>query len=628
MRSIIVTVIVAMLGILPMAGCGSSSGGYTGDPLAKNPGNGSSTPAPSTASYTVTVTPAKLAALTNEEQIITATVKDSSGKPVANSDVYFTIAAGPASVITSRMATDSNGVALAFIRTGTTSATTNVIIEAATKLGAGNVTGYGNFQVSPGDANQIGTKLSLAVTSFAVKPNEQVVVTTTAKDASGNALTNQQVNLRIAAGPATMLTATATTDSNGSAVALVQAGNPATLSNVIVEARTTVNNNEVTAVIPFQVVPQGKTTQSYTMTMTASKSPVDNNEEFYVTAMLQDSGGNPVITQPVTFNIATGPATVNTPKVGTDSTGKSIATIRAGNPAFTSAVIIEASAVVNGTLVTALAPVQIMTKIFSESVLIMDLVSDKPTTGINSDVLLKATITDMQSQPKPVQNQPVKFSVVAGPATITDATMDTDARGTAVSRLRIGTVNSSSNVVVKASAKVNDVEVSAYTTIQIVRQNSYIINFLTSKAPDDPDGNLNTLKYEIKEPSYQGYVEFKQLVPFQVLDNNGIPKPNLDVTIEVYNYGRNPDTVVMLIPPYPGAPVTFPPDRTKVTVRTDDHGMGLFACNIGMKAPGPGLSNTESIIYSAAATISPENISLLSYGGFLAVVTQVPAPKQ
>ncbi|RPH74110.1 hypothetical protein EHM76_04125 [bacterium] len=181
-----------------------------------------------------------------------------------------------------------------------------------------------------------------------------------------------------------------------------------------------------------------------------------------------------------------------------------------------------------------------------------------------------------------------------------------------------------------ASATINGATVNAYSTLRVVRQNSYLINFLTSAGTSDPSGNLVTLTYTITPPvggpAFDGYVTFKQLVPFQVLDNNGVPKPNVDVSIEVFNYGRDPDTIIELVPPYPGSPVLFPPDRTVVTIRTDDHGMGIFTCNVSLLAPAPGLANTESIIYKATAGIASENISLQSYGGFIATVTQLPIP--
>lgn len=608
--------------MLSLTGCGSSSNGSTADPLSSGVTlDGTPDSTGGVISYNLTLLPSKTAALTNEELIVTATLKDSANNPIANQTVNFSISAGPATAVTTAMKTDSNGIALAFIKTGSTNVTTNVIVQGVATVNNTNVTGYGNFQVSPGDANLISTRLSLSVSSFSVSPNQELLVTANAKDGSGNPLANQTVTFTITAGPASMVINSSSTDSNGVATAIVKAGNSAVIANVIIQAATTVNTNQVTAVIPFQIVPTTLSTINYTMTMTPSKQVVDNSEEFFVTALLKDSGGNPVINQPVTFSVASGEASVITDTTSTDSTGKAIARVRALNPASTSAVILQASTTVNGTLVTALAPVQITTKPNSESILRMILTSDKTTVGINSDVLLTASVTDLQIPPKPVQNQPVSFSIVAGPATIIDPSVTTDSIGNAICRLNSGTVNSSSSVIVQASTTVNGVTVNAYTTIQIVRQNSYVINFITSKSTTDPDGNLNSLVGTVAA-EFVGNVTFKQLVPFQVLDNNGIPMPNVDVSIQVFNYGRNPDTIIELAPPWPGTPVVFPPDITKVTIRTDDHGMGIFTCNVTLRAPGPGLTNTESIIYNATATILPDNVNLLSYGGFIVTVEQ------
>lgn len=511
--------------ILSLTGCGSSSNGSTADPFSSGGTQGGTTNNNgSELSYNLTLLPSKTAALTNEELIVTAVLKDSDNTPIANQTVNFSISAGPATAVTTAMKTDSNGIALAFIKTGSTTVTTNVIVQGAATVNNSNITGYGNFQVSPGDANLISTRLSLSVSSFTVSPNQELLATATAKDGSGNPLANQTVTFSISAGPASMVINSSTTDSNGVATAIVKAGNPAVIANVIIQAATTVNANQVTAVIPFQIVPTTLSTVNYTMVMTPSKQIVDNTEEFYVTALLKDSGGNPVINQSVSFTVATGPATVNTASVNTDSTGKAIATVRAGNPASTSSIILQASTTVNGTLVTALAPVQIITNPASPSLIKMTLSSDKTIAGINSDVLLSASVTDLQAPPKPVQNQPVSFSIVAGPATIIDPSVTTDSIGNAVCRLKTGTVNSSSSIIVQASTTVNGATVNAYTTIQIVRQSSMIINFITSKSPTDPDGTLNSLiAPPVPWDSTLTQYGLVQLVPFQVLDENGIP---------------------------------------------------------------------------------------------------------
>jgi hypothetical protein len=613
-----------------LAGCSSTSNGNSpGDPFAigdaGNPPPGSG----SAAGYSLALSPSKTSTLTNEESIVTATLKDSSDRPVANQLVHFSISAGPAVAVTSSVRTDSNGVALAFVKTGATDVTTNVIVQGSATVQEASVVGYGSFQVSPGNADLISTKLSLSVPSFTVPPNEELVVTATAKDSLGNPLANQAVRFSVTALPAVMLTDRATTDSHGVATAIVRAGNPAGVANVIVQAETTVNSNQVTAVIPFQIVPAaGSSSNAYQMTLTPGKQTVASNEEFAVTARLRDAAGNPVANQALNFAVAAGDAVVLNASASTDSTGTAITRFQALPPAFNSTVILQVSGTVNGTLVTALGTVTVITQAYQASPRRLALESDKSSVGINSDVLLTATLTDEQAQPLPVQQQTVTFSVVAGPGTVIDATVPTDSGGKAVSRLRTGSVSSSSSIIVKASSTVYGVTVNAYSTINLVRQNSYVINFLTSKASTDPDGNLNVLSATISARA-SGPWTFKQLVPFQVLDNNGVPLPGVDVTIEVFNYGRDEDTVIELVPPWPLAPRVFPPDQTRVTMRTDDHGTGIFTVNVTLEAPGPGLSNAESITYGANATITPtaENhlpaeLNLLSYGGFLVQLKQ------
>ncbi|QWV95110.1 Ig-like domain-containing protein [Geomonas oryzisoli] len=615
--------------MLALAGCGSSSSGKT-DPF--NPGGTVGGTTSGTPPYSLTLTPAKSAAFANEQLIVTAVLKDASNTPIANQTVNFSITAGPATAVSTSARTDSNGVALAFVRTGATAVTTNVIVQGASTVNSKSVVGYGNFQVSPADANLNSTRLSLSMTSLAVSPNQEQVIIATAKDGSNNPLANLAVTFRVAAGPASMVITNSFTDANGQATTIVKAGNPAAVSNVIIEATATVGGNAVVANIPFQVVPTTISTVNYTMTMAASKLVVDNNEEFFVAVTLKDSGANPVVGQTVNFSIASGEAAVITPTAVTDSLGKGIARIRALNPASTSAVILQALATIDGTVVTALAPVQITTQPLSASIIKMTLASDKQTVGINSDVILTATVTDLQSPPKPVQDNPVTFSVVGGSANVLDPsgniqepfTVNTDSMGNAVCRLRSAATPTSSSIIVKSTTTVNDKEVTAYHTIDIVRQNSYVINFLTSGSASDPSGNLNRLSGTVAF-DFVGTVTFKQLVPFQVLDNNGIPLPNVAVALEISNTGRNLDTRIELVPPLPGVPVVYPfDDPLKITVRTDDHGMGIFTCNVSLAAPGAGMTNTESVIYQATATSG--GVSMLSYGGFIATVTQDKAP--
>ena len=624
-------IILILLSIL--AGCGSNTGaGSAFDPFnAGGKLTESTAEDGGTLAYKLMLFPAKDSAMANEEMIVAATLRKSDNTPIANQAVSFRITAGPATVVSDLTRTDSNGTALCFIRTGNTTSPTNVVVEGTALIEGSTVTGYGNIQVSPVDSSQTSTRVSLTVSSFSAAPNEEVVVTATLKDTAGIPVPGQNISFTVTAGPATLQSTAATTDSNGRGSVLVKAGNPPETANAIVEAVANVNGSQLKASIPFQIVPTVQSALRYGMTMSPSKDVVDNNEAFYVTAVLKDSSSIPVINHTVTFAVVDGPATLNTTSINTDSTGRAIVAVRAGNPGSTTAIILQASAMVNNVRVTALAPVQIITKPRSESVLRMVLTSDKCSVGINGDVIMTATVTDMQEPPKPVQNQPVNFSIVAGPATITDVQVNSDSAGKAVSRLKVtSSVNSSANIIVMANTVVSGMPVNAYATLAVVRQNSYVIKFLTSAVTSDPDGSLNTLTATVAADS-TGYFTFKQLVPFQVLDNNGVPEPNVDVSVDIHNYGdwegraggtisAAPSSIISLMPPYADAPVTFPYQNTKITVRTDDHGMGIFLCNVSLLAPGNGHTNAESVIFKATAAVG--TVNMVSYGGFVAEITQ------
>jgi hypothetical protein len=597
--------------VLALAGCSSgSSSNQAADPFTTSGSStGGATQNSGSANFSLTLLPGSATAHSNEDSIVTATLKDSSSNALANQTVHFSISAGPATAVTTAVQTDANGVALAFIRTGSTSVTTNVIVQGSASVNNTSVVGYGNIQVLPGNAGN-GASLALSVPSYSVRPNEELLVSATAKDSSGSPLPNQVVNFSVTALPAVMVTGSATTDSHGVATALVRAGNPTGVANIVVQAETTVNASQVTAVIPFQIIPATTAAQSFALTLTPSKSEVNNNEQFTVTALLKDAGGNPVVNQPVSFTVAAGEASVVTATVNTDSNGRAITGVQALNPAATSSVILQASSTIGGTQISALAAVQVNVLPNSQAPLRMTLTSDKASVGIDGEVLLTATLTDAQTPPVPVQNQPVTFSIVAGPATvIAPAVVNTDSFGKAVCRLKSGSVNSSSSIIAQASASVLGATANAYQTIQVVRQNSMIINFTTSKLPTDPNGTLNSLPVSVPWDATLLRYGAVQLVPFNVLDGNGVPMPNVDVDISVYS----------------SLGVASPSFTPQSPIRTDDHGLGIFNVAVAMDVPvDPGTSISDAIVYVATATVN--GVSLRSYGGFVISISREKKP--
>ncbi|MBT0653206.1 hypothetical protein [Geomobilimonas luticola] len=231
------------------------------------------------------------------------------------------------------------------------------------------------------------------------------------------------------------------------------------------------------------------------------------------------------------------------------------------------------------------------------------------TVGPNSTVIATANLID--SGGNPVANQPIKFEAVEGPVTINPIIVSTDSNGMAINFLRAGaTTTSAADVIIKASTSVNNQLVTAIGIFKIMRSESNIIKFMTTKGTTDPDGTLNTLKITLENvPLPSPPRTILQLVPFQVLDNNGIPRSRVPVTVSIYSEIGN-------------CPVFIDSPETAVrTVTTDDTGLGIFNAGVTVEVPEPGSENACSIIYKAESA-DPNNVTgtIYSYGGFIAAL--------
>lgn len=232
------------------------------------------------------------------------------------------------------------------------------------------------------------------------------------------------------------------------------------------------------------------------------------------------------------------------------------------------------------------------------------------TVGPNSTVIATATMTD--SSGNPVANQPIKFEAVEGPVTIDPAIVTTDSSGKAINFLKAGASTSSAvDVIIKASTSVNSQFVTAIGIFKIMRSESNIIKFMTTKSPTDPDGTLNTLTAAVtNRPTTDPPRTILQLTPFQVFDNNGVPRSRVPVKISIYSEIGN-------CPVFIDSP-EFPVEKT---VTTDDTGLGIFNAGVTINVPPVGSEDACSIIYKAE-TADPNNTTatIYSYGGFIAVL--------
>lgn len=248
---------------------------------------------------------------------------------------------------------------------------------------------------------------------------------------------------------------------------------------------------------------------------------------------------------------------------------------------------------------------------YTLSLSVTDVLGTSSAVGASADVLATARVFD--SAGNPVANQPVLYEKVDvnAPATITTPIVNTTSTGEAVNILKAGNPATTTDVIIKASTSVNGQYLSAIAIFRILKSQGNVINFLTTKGITDPDGSLNSLSYTIKniDPALTPAHGFVQLVPFEVLDLNGIPRSRAEVSLSIYSVlGSNCSAFI-----------DSPEPPTEKTVTTDDNGKGIFNAVVSIPTPSIGGVSTCSVIYKATTNdlISASNPKIYTYGGFI-----------
>jgi hypothetical protein len=251
--------------------------------------------------------------------------------------------------------------------------------------------------------------------------------------------------------------------------------------------------------------------------------------------------------------------------------------------------------------------------------------SGSTTIGANSSVIATATLKDSNGK---LVDGPILFEeVIPDPATGASVSFPVSVQRTSsgVATIVLRTLNPETNrdVIIKASTTANNQEVSAVSIFKIVRSTGNYINFITTKGPTDPDGNLNTLKVEIVavDPDTTPFYNILQLATFEVLDRNGINRTAVPVQLDIYsvlgnltpgNGVRFSDNCFVFI----DSPVPEPVGPRTVT--TDNTGLGLFNSFVTIRTPEIGGETSCSVIYRAT---SPDPYTqgqiLNSYGGYI-----------
>ena len=242
------------------------------------------------------------------------------------------------------------------------------------------------------------------------------------------------------------------------------------------------------------------------------------------------------------------------------------------------------------------------------------------TVGPSSTVIATASLKDNNGNV--IANQPIKFEEVLPPpdtaaaVSIPTPVVETSSEGTAIDFLRANITETNKDVIIKASTTVNGQLVSSVSTFKIVRNAGNFINFITTKSPTDPDGNLNTLKVEVENQPAGLPREILQLVTFEVLDRNGVPRTLVPVKLSIYSVvGCTANSVFTDSPEAP----------FERTVTTDNTGLGVFNSSVTLLTPPVGDENSCSVIYKAttADPYATEPKDLFSYGAYIVTLKNI-----
>jgi hypothetical protein len=338
-----------------------------------------------------------------------------------------------------------------------------------------------------------------------------------------------------------------------------------------------------------------------------------------------DAGG-PIPNLSVTYTVLSGPVTVGYVTPLTDKNGTSIAILNVSKSLSPVNAIIQATTSFAGKTYIAYAQFQINGSdptALPIPTLNVTLTADQTQVDVNNGtVMLNANLlygadyliqrTDgtqsFISRGSYVADQPVTFTVIAGPATITGSTLQTDKNGNSKAILTTGNTLITTNVIVEASTEFDGKTYRAYTTIQIVRGGGVIM--FTDAAGASPGSQSNILtpaSYSV-DPALSSAWSFMQLIPFKVTDSNGNPRVGVPVTLSVYSISAldssgNPDPSLVKID-FLVLPISEPNQQT---ITTDSAGQGVFNVSVTLASPDPGGVNTANVVFKA---VTNENITI------------------
>ena len=365
---------------------------------------------------------------------VRATITDATGNPLPNTAITFSLT-GSATVAPGsslNATTDENGlVNISFIDRIAETVTVTATLE--------------NGNSGSVDTHFIADSSTASMSNGDVSVDKNIVVANNAdiatfsavvKDANGNVVPNFTVNWTNDKG--TLSGASSNTDASGIAQVTLK-HNVAEAAQVVASAGTSGSINAPS--VTFKADENSATIGAGALTVDKDTLVANNIEIATYTALVKDSGGNPVPNLTVTWTTDKG--TLSAPTSSTDATGKATITLKG-----TVAGEAQVTASVNGTAPVNADKVTFKADGTTAKIGAGDLSVDTNTIVANNTEIATYTALVKDANGNPVPNFSVGWTTTHG--TLSGTSSDTDANGNATITLK-GTIMGSAQVVATAN---------------------------------------------------------------------------------------------------------------------------------------------------------------------------------
>ena len=398
---------------------------------------------------------------------LTALVKDSSNRALANQAVAFSATSGLVTVTSAT--TNASGAATATLGTGADKGNRTITMTAAT--GTINATNT---------VNVVGTTITISGQNSLVL-NDSTTLTISLKDSAGNGIANKQIDVsslyNTVNNQAPTVVTTITTDTNGQGTVTLKATDAFARTDTITAASVAMGTTGT-----FSVSVTANVNFTFTLPTPAGKNIAINTNEpveiLYTTAL-----GVPVDGVTVYFATSRGSLSAPSAVTGAVTTGKAKGvTVSSNNPG---------TAILTA-YVTGGPSAQLSVEFIATSPTKMTLQADPPVIGTNisGSITQKSAIIAVvrDAEDNLVKNKTVNFTLATDPSVgyISPVSATTDSFGTVTTTYFAGvTPSGASGVVINAA--VAGTAVTASTTLTVAQKPLFITlgaqNALTGVSP-------------------------------------------------------------------------------------------------------------------------------------------------